>query len=70
MAQPHCLHVHIDILQLNMFKLTYGLIGESTINCRIKWHLSVFIIFLTAIGQKHRDQPACYKSSSAIAATS
>ena len=21
-AQPHCLHVHVDIWQLNMFKLT------------------------------------------------
>ena len=22
-AQPHCLHVHVDIWQLNMFKLTW-----------------------------------------------
>ena len=24
-AQPHCLHVHVDIWQLNMFKLNYKL---------------------------------------------
>ena len=23
-AQPHCLHVYVDIWQLNMFKLNYG----------------------------------------------